>query len=1058
MDSKSNSKNIDNIIHSLEERAKELNCLYTIEDILKTPQLSEDEVLTALVNVINEGWQFPALASVKIVYEDEIFMSANFKEHGYLMKADIISNDRVVGFIQVNYLNDFPAIDEGPFAKEERRLLNTIADRVGHYLQHNESIKILKSLDDIKKAEQEKNWRIILDMLSRTDPILYESILNRLLHNLCWSDIAEAEEFLQKTSAELKEINDEIFSEENKPLKKMVIDTPEYEETILNMADKYLTDDEIIGKVQKWINDDKVKSLVNAVENYDTSLAVISEELRKHYALTAKKNEVSTSIEKGLRVSLIRRFFTEEVQYISIAKEFVDLQDFFNLIDRIVMIPSSHGKLGGKSAGLFLASRIISKFSSENEFLNGINIPKTWFIPSDGIMYFLQYNNLEEVIEQKYKDIDEIRKEYPHIVRIFKNSQFPPEMAQGLSIALDDLGDMPLIVRSSSLLEDQVGAAFSGKYKSLFLANQGTKQERLNALFDAIAEVYASTFSPDPIEYRAERGFLDFHEEMGIMIMQVVGNKVGNYFFPSFAGVAFSNNEFRWSPRIKREDGLVRLVPGLGTRAVDRVSDDYPLLLAPGQPNLRVNPTVEEMLKYSPKKIDVINLKNNEFETREISDLIGEVWDLYPYINNVLSVVNENNITQPFWFGLDYANSDFVVTFDGLIKNTKFIKQINIVLNLLQEKMQSPVDIEFASDGLNFYLLQCRPQSGSRDVSPDVIPHDVKEEHVLFTANKFVSNGRVPDVSHIVYVDPEAYNEIDSRQTLLDIGKAVGKLNALLPKRRFILMGPGRWGSRGDIKLGVSVTYSDINNTSMLIEVARKKGNYVPDLSFGTHFFQDLVEASIRYLPLYPDENGVKFNEGFLLHSENIFPELLPEYAHLAHVIKVIDVPKVKDGMILKIYVNGDRDEALAIFTKHNDASAYQSDFASSINEYKPVEHWKWRYKMAETIVDQMDKKAFDVKAVYILGSTKNANAGPESDIDLLIHIPDYSEKTDQLMLWLDGWSRCISELNYLKSGYKTNGLLDVHFVTDMNILDRTSWAMKINAVTDAAKCLYKEK
>ena len=173
-------------------------------------------------------------------------------------------------------------------------------------------------------------------------------------------------------------------------------------------------------------------------------------------------------------------------------------------------------------------------------------------------MSFLSYNNLEEVNEQKYKEIDQIRLEYQNVVQLLKNSHFPIEIIKGLSMALDDLGDKPLIVRSSSLLEDRMGTAFSGKYKSLFLANQGSKQERLEALTDAIAEVYASIFGPDPIEYRAERGLLDFHEEMGIMIQEVVGQRVGDYFFPAFAGVAFSNNEFRWSSRIKREDGLAR--------------------------------------------------------------------------------------------------------------------------------------------------------------------------------------------------------------------------------------------------------------------------------------------------------------------------------------------------------------------------------------------------------------------------------------------------------------------------------------------------------------------
>ncbi len=156
---------------------------------------------------------------------------------------------------------------------------------------------------------------------------------------------------------------------------------------------------------------------------------------------------------------------------------------------------------------------------------------------------------------------------------------------------------------------------------------------------------------------------------------------------------------------------------------------------------------------------------------------------------------------------------------------------------------------------------------------------NLPEASVLFSANRYVSNGRVADITHIVYVDPDRYGELAEHADLVAVGEAVGKLNKLLPRRQFILMGPGRWGSRGDIKLGVRVTYSDINNTAMLIEIARKKGNYVPDLSFGTHFFQDLVESGIRYLPLYPDDEGAKFNERFLLEATNSLAGHCPECA-----------------------------------------------------------------------------------------------------------------------------------------------------------------------------------
>ena len=140
----------------------------------------------------------------------------------------------------------------------------------------------------------------------------------------------------------------------------------------------------------------------------------------------------------------------------------------------------------------------------------------------------------------------------------------------------------------------------------------------------------------------------------------------------------------------------------------------------------------------------------------------------------------------------------------------------------------------------------------------------------------------MPDITHIVYVDPEKYDAISEHTSLTAVGRAVGRLNKLLPKRKFILMGPGRWGSRGDIKLGVSVTYSDINNCAALIEIARKKGNYTPDLSFGTHFFQDLVEARIYPLAVFLDDEEAFFNREFFYET----PNRLLEYLHHRHKLE----------------------------------------------------------------------------------------------------------------------------------------------------------------------------
>ncbi|MCU0235488.1 MAG: nucleotidyltransferase domain-containing protein [Acidobacteria bacterium] len=682
-----------------------------------------------------------------------------------------------------------------------------------------------------------------------------------------------------------------------------------------------------------------------------------------------------------------------------------------------------------------------------------LRFPKTWYITTDAIMSFLSYNNLEEVNEQKYKEIDQIRLEYQNVIQLLKNSHFPIEIIKGLSMALDDLGDKPLIVRSSSLLEDRMGTAFSGKYKSLFLANQGTKQEKLDALTDAIAEVYGSIFGPDPIEYRAERGLLDFHEEMGIMIQEVVGQQVGDYYFPAFAGVAFSNNEFRWSSRIKREDGLARIVPGLGTRAVDRVSDDYPILISPGVPNLRVNVTAEETMRYSPKRIDVINLKTCTFETKEIPVLLAECGEEYPAIEKIVSMYEDDHIYAPSALNIDFSKRNLFVTFEGLIARTPFVKQLQTILKTLQEKMNTPVDIEFAHNGKNLYLLQCRPQSSTAGNVASPIPKDIAEERIVFSANRYISNGKLPDITHIVYVDPEKYSQLERSEDMLEIGRVVGKLNSLLPKRQFVLMGPGRWGSRGDIKLGVPVTYSDFNNTAVLIEIARKKGNYVPELSFGTHFFQDLVEASIRYLPLYPDDPGIEFNEKFLLGSKNYLADILPESAALADTVHVIDVPHATNGKVLRVAMNADLGEALGYIATPVSPAA-NTEEKNEPAETPSEDHWHWRLRMAERIASQLDGRRFGVKAVYVFGSTKNATAGPGSDIDLLIHFQGSEAQKQQLVLWLEGWSLCLAEINFSRTGYQASGLIDYHLLTDADIENKTSYAVKIGAVTDAARPL----
>jgi len=897
-------------------------------------------------------------------------------------------------------------------------------------------------------------WSVIIDLLKKTDLSLFLRLARKMMIYLSRIGVEEAKFLLTSFGAEKSNDTLDAIYDTNKPImKKDLKDIQEISDKAFSIASHYISDSEINNNIQKWLKEDKLNFLVKAVKNLDSSLTDILAALTRYHLFFPERTEFTPYLKKNLTVLLINRFFADHLDFINIAKNFIDIDDFYEILHHSIAPNDSRGKFGGKSAGLFLAQKIIKQSNELQELKDKIKVPKTWFITSDTFQYFLYYNNLEEIIEQKYKDIEQIREEYENVVQIIKNCYFPPEIIKGLSLALEDFGDNPIIVRSSSLLEDRLGSVFYGKYKSLFLGNQGSKSEKLNALMDAIAEVYASTYGPDPLGYRKEKGLVDFNEEMAILIQEVVGKRYGKYFLPVYAGVAFSNNEVRWSPRISREDGLVRIVPGLGTRAVDRVSDDYPILFSPSKPNIRVNTLPEDILKYSPKKVDVINLETNSFETITIEELLEESGEKISNIDFYLSVYEDGAIRDKSKFEIDFKKDNLVFTFNKLIHKTDFPKQINIVLNTLKKKLGYPADIEFASDGESLYLLQCRAQSFSKENVSSHIPKDINIDRIIFNAKKYVSNGVVPEINYIVYVDPEKYNSLETLSELKSVGKAISKINLILPKRKFILIGPGRWGSRGDIKLGVSVTYSDINNTAMLIEVAKKNGNYIPDLSFGTHFFQDLVESSIKYLPLYPEDDGIIFNEEFLLNSNNIFYQLLPEFSFIKDVIHIIDVPKETDGKILRVLLNSDKDEAIAFIDqpKNSEPTLSLSDISIEIQQEN---HWLWRLKMAEAMARQIKYGQYGVKGIYIIGSTKNANAGPTSDIDLIIHFDGNEQDKRELIAWCNGWSLCLSEINFLRTGFKTDGILDIKIITNNEIEKGIGIASKINAITDSARPL----
>jgi len=339
------------------------------------------------------------------------------------------------------------------------------------------------------------------------------------------------------------------------------------QEIVWAEAARAFTPDEIDDVLNLALKREEARTLEEIANLSTVSFGLIAEKVRAFCDLPRGQTRIPESEALAVRVALIRHFISDQLEFIGIAKRHLTIRDFGDLVDRVIGTDSGIGRIGGKAAGLFLARRILRRAREADPEAPSIPIrtPESFFLRSDVIEQFLDHVGLVELQSHKYKSIEEIHNEYPMIVEVFKNSELPRGVVEQLGSMLDRVGHHPLIVRSSSLLEDRFGAVFAGKYRSVFLTNQGDRESRLNELLGAIAEVYASTLHADPISYRRKHHLLDYDENMAVLIQKVVGTRYRHFFLPAWAGVGFSLNEYRKNPRVRPEDGLARIVFGLGT-------------------------------------------------------------------------------------------------------------------------------------------------------------------------------------------------------------------------------------------------------------------------------------------------------------------------------------------------------------------------------------------------------------------------------------------------------------------------------------------------------------
>ncbi len=613
-------------------------------------------------------------------------------------------------------------------------------------------------------------------------------------------------------------------------------------------------------------------------------------------------------------VVLIKGLISDQLAFVRIAREFFNIFDLREIREHRI----GRGKVGGKAAGMLLAYNILERPDPEDEIdvSSCIALPETHFLGCDVYYNFKDINNFEPLASQKYLTREAIEREYPRILEAHLAGKFPKDITEKLRQLLIEIGDAPIIVRSSSLLEDNFGNAFAGKYDSYFLPNQGTLEENLTALLEAIIQIYASVLKPDALFYRQIHGLDDYDERMAVLIQKVQGQRYGKYFMPYIGGVGFSRNPFIWNNKLRREDGFLRIVLGLGTRAVDRVSRDYPRMIGLSHPQIRPEKSARDIVKYSQQFIDVIDLEENRLKTIETSEILSSDFPGFHYVASV----NEGDYVKPvFSLGSDPPKDKLVLTFDNLLKNTDFVKVMKTILKKLERHYGRPVDVEFTvkltptypKPTLKIYILQCRPLS-NQEWDPDiVVPRDVPVEEQIFSANHLVPQGLIERIKYVVYVEPDSYNQQASNSLRLDLARLIGRLNKRLEGENFILMGPGRWGSSNP-DLGVKISYADIYNTRMLVEIGIKRNGGTPELSYGTHFFQDLVESKIYPLSLFPEEPGIIFNQDFFVKSPNVLTTLLSDTQAYADYVKVIDVPQVREGKFLRIVMSAEESEAIA--------------------------------------------------------------------------------------------------------------------------------------------------
>jgi hypothetical protein len=701
---------MDGALYSLRERAKELDCLYRVHGILRQYDEPIEQVCSQIAEAIPSGWQYPEICAARVILENTVYEPGGLVETPWVQTAPIIVKGSQVGSLSVFYLNEKPEADIGPFLNEEVRLIGTIADRLAEYWELRQAIDLerLSTLGTETSGNSHNAWQAYIDTERRTDRPRLCDITRNMLFHLCGLGIAEADllndaRFCPSVSAgrDWPARSTDGRYEEN------VDSIADQAERVFSMAARHLSEDEIMSLIRSWLQIDRMREAVLAVSRH-VPLSEINTAVREYCASVEDVNVAASPNLLGISVALIRRLLSEHGQYVKVAKDVIGLAEIRQLLDQVIIPHDSQGMLGGKAAMQILAMHLLRSHAKESGKAVSVRTPRTYYLSTDMQAHFIHHQRLDHIEEHKYKDPDQVAIEYPHIFKACRNGRFPTDFIKAVREALGGFDDVPLVVRGSGLLQDGFDREFPDVYSSIFIPPPVDKKARLNAVLGAIGEVYASTFNPNAMAFRRAHDLLDFNEEMGIMIQEVVGQQVGDFYLPSFSCLALSRNDTVWLSRGKTEDGLMCLTPGLGTRARLKPPHNYPVFLVPGKTCRHVFDRAEDRIRFSPREVDVIDIERGCVRTVNMEEILTDRQNELPLADYIVTAVS-NSLARETEGGFEVDGKRLCVTFSGLAYQTSFIAQIGDALQYLEKALGTPLQLEFACDGASLYLLRCHP-------------------------------------------------------------------------------------------------------------------------------------------------------------------------------------------------------------------------------------------------------------------------------------------------------------------------------------------------------------